>query len=312
MKARARLCLIFLDPESLRAGGGLLVYCGVFIVVGFAIQLLVAVTIHPSAGYGVTYVENWKDFCRDVLFFKGTVLVAALVSTLVMARIERRAILCYWRVTPKRTVRVFVGGAVSGFALFAASIGLIALWHGYTLGIPAMSAGEAVAAGAAWSVGAAIYAVGDTIALYGYPLFTLRRTAGFPLAGLLVGLGFVLCHIVWFDANLVGFAAILSQGIFLSLTVRQNWNLSLTAGIYGGIVLAQDFVFSVADSGTLMPLHLRTSYHFPPNWLDGASAGPKASLMSLVVFAAASMALLVAQRLKAGAEVAEESRQSAS
>lgn len=277
MKARTGLHQLFFGPEGLRAGWGVLVYSGIFILTNFGMVLLVAVTIHPRRyGYGVTYVEQWKDFCRDVLFFKGTILVAALVATLVMARIERRAILSYWRVAAKWTLRVFMRGAVAGFALFAATIGLIAMRNGYALGIPAMSASEAFPAGAAWAFGATIYSAADTLALYGYPLFTLRRAIGFPAAALLVALGFTLYHIVWFDATVLGLAAILSQGVFLSLTLRQNWNLSLTAGTYAGIVFAQDCVFSVADSGTLMPLHLRDSYHFPPNWLDGASAGPKA------------------------------------
>jgi uncharacterized protein len=299
MNARAGLRQIFVSSEGLRAGWGLLVYCCVSVMVAFVIMFLVAATTHLPNGYGVTYAQQWWDFCRDVLFFKGIVLVAALLATLAMARIEGRAILSFWKVTPNRSIYLFAGGAASGFALFATVIGLIALCHGYTLGVPAMSIKEAIPAGVAWFVGATIYGVGQILILYGYPLFTLRRSIGFPLAGLLTALGFVLFNIVWFDADILGFTAILSQGIFLSLTLRKYWNLSLTAGVYSGIVFAQDFVFSVSDSGTLMPFHLRTSYHFPPNWLDGASAGPKASLMSLIVFSTASAALVVAQRLKA-------------
>jgi hypothetical protein len=269
-----------------RALGGLLVYVLLFAAMGVAVSALIATTLHPRMTY-----EVWPY----LIPFKGAVLVAALTSTAVLSRIERTSIHSYWGARGG-TLRRFTSGAVVGFALFSASIGLIALWHGYSLGTAAMSARQAITAGIVWIVAATIYAVGDSIALFGYPLHTLRRWIGFAPAAVVIGLIFVLCHIVWFDASVVGFAAILTQGLFLCATMWHNSDISFTAGIYAGTVFAQDFVFSVADSGTLFALHLRNSYHHPPDWLDGASAGPKASLMSFVVYLSALIALVFIER----------------
>lgn len=270
-----------------RALWGLLVYVLVFAAVGIAVSALIATTLHPRMKY-----EVWPY----LIAFKGAVLIAALTSTAVLSRIERTSIHSYLGEARGATLRRFTSGAGVGFALFSASIGLSALWHGYSLGTAAMSARQAITAGILWIVAATIYAVGDSVALFGYPLYSLRRWIGFAPAAVVIGVIFVLCHIVWFDASVLGFAAILTQGLFLCATMCQNPDIRFTAGIYAGTVFAQDFVFSVADSGTLFALHLRNSYHHPPDWLDGASAGPKASLMSFVVYLSALICLIFLQR----------------
>jgi hypothetical protein len=282
---------VFFGAEHLRAGWRLLIYCSTLVAALFAV--LLAIALQPVR---LSRVDPWELFVLWVLLPYAALLLAATLATFVVSRLEKSQMRAYWGLVPGRVTQRFGIGALIGFGLFASSIGLIALGRSYSFGVPALHGTQALAAAGAWVVGASLYAVAGSLALYGYPLATLRRSIGFMPAATVAALVFAFFHIVWYDATVLGFLAILSQGMFLSLTMRRGGNIAFTAGIYAGIVFAQDFVFSVADSGLLMPLHLRNSYHHPPNWLDGASAGPKASVMSLLVFACASLVLFLADR----------------
>jgi hypothetical protein len=227
-----------------------------------------------------------------LLALKSAILFSSLISTWMMSRIENRPILGYLRASTGPSIRRFCSGVGLGAALMAGCIGLIRVCHGYEFGTPEISGWEAVGYAAVWIVVATAYGVGDSIVLFGYPLFTLTRTIGFWGASVLLSLTFVLLHIVWFDANAIGFVAIFCQGLFLCASVRRSGDVATAAGLYAGIVFVQDFVFSVADSGTLYSGHLRNAWFHGPYWLTGVSAGPKASLMALAVYSVALLLVL--------------------
>lgn len=55
--------------------------------------------------------------------------------------------------------------------------------------------------------------------------------------------------------------------------------LWLSVGVHAASVLAEDFLFSVPDSGGVYTGHLVSSQFSRPAWLNGGAAGPEGSVL---------------------------------
>ena len=67
-------------------------------------------------------------------------------------------------------------------------------------------------------------------------------------------------------------------------------------GRHAGGVFAEDFLFSLPDSGVEYTGHLSNASLHGPEWLAGGSVGAEASVVALIVFVAALLTLIFAYR----------------
>jgi uncharacterized protein len=293
MSVTTLLRKIFRGPLGLRCGWGLAIYAATVVVIylacwQIAFQILKVDT--PLEGSHLPFM-HYQYYA--LLLDESILLLAALGATWLMSRVKSEKLTTYFSATFNNADRLlrFLSGAAVGAVLVASYIGIIYAADGYRIGASRLHGWSIALYGAAWVGVAAVYGVADTILIFGYPLTAMRKNIGVQAASVLAAIGFVFRHILWFDASVVSFFALLVQGLLLCAIVFRYGTAS-TAGVYVGSVFAQDFLFSVSDSGTSYTGHPRDSYFEGPFWLTGVSGGAKASLPALAVYLLALVVVL--------------------
>ena len=80
--------------------------------------------------------------------------------------------------------------------------------------------------------------------------------------------------------------AVVAIGFFFCLTLRRTGDLWWAVGFHMAWDWGESFLYSVPDSGTLLPRHLLNSSFQGPDWLTGGSVGPEGSYLVFVVIGA--------------------------
>jgi uncharacterized protein len=254
----------------------LVLYAALLIAGLRGFSLLVKAGLH---GLGVHFGHPGGAHPVESLILSQLVILAsAAVATAVLLRTDRE------RVPPMLPVSAlggarFLKGVFFGVAGMAVLMGAIAWAGGYRITGLALS-GPAVAGYAAlWAGGAAINGVAENLALLGYPLLRTARTLGFVPAILLMSALFAIAHMGNPGENPLGIASVFLTAVLFAAAIWWTGDLWLSAGIHAGLVLAEDFLFSVPDSGQVYTGHLVSSEFSGPAWLSGGSAGPEGSVL---------------------------------
>jgi membrane protease YdiL (CAAX protease family) len=75
-------------------------------------------------------------------------------------------------------------------------------------------------------------------------------------------------------------------GFFLCLTLRRTGDLWWAVGFHMAWDWGESYLYSVPDSGAMLPGHLLHSSLHGPVWLTGGSVGPEGSYLVFVVIGA--------------------------
>ena len=75
-------------------------------------------------------------------------------------------------------------------------------------------------------------------------------------------------------------------GLFWSFTLRRTGNLWFAVGMHAGFDFGETFLFSVPNSGLVMPGHLSNAVLHGPAWLTGGTPGPEASVFDFAILIA--------------------------
>jgi len=79
--------------------------------------------------------------------------------------------------------------------------------------------------------------------------------------------------------------------LLLALTLKRTGNLWLAVGWHAAFDFGESFLFSVPDSGTLLPGHLSNATLHGPAWLTGGTVGPEGSIFSFITLGVAAFAI---------------------
>ena len=83
----------------------------------------------------------------------------------------------------------------------------------------------------------------------------------------------------------MGIASVFLTVLVMAVTVWLTGDLWLSVGIHAGIIIAEDLVFSVPDSGVFYTGGLLVGHLTGPAWLSGGDAGPEGSIFAFPMFA---------------------------
>ncbi len=269
---------IFLGPNGIRAGWRAALYVAFFMLIELVLQSLIA--LNPFASVA--------DLLRtpEALLIRELVLIAGAVGAAqVMALIEGRTIGAYgvpWRGAFRAR---FWQGTVWGIAQLSAIMLLIAAWHGYTFGGLALGGGALIEFAVRWA--AVFLAVGfaEEFLFRGYLQFTLAEGMGFWPTALLLSLIFGAVHLHNPGEGVVGALSVFTIGVFLCLTLRRTGDLWLAIGWHAAFDFGETYLYSVPNSGLVMPGHLLAASLHGARWLTGGSVGPEGSAFSFAVLA---------------------------
>jgi membrane protease YdiL (CAAX protease family) len=271
---------IFLNPRGLRSGWRLLIFVGIFVALGFAVDR----TIHRLPFFA--RLIQLPDFHPvGLAYAEVEALVQVWTATWVMARIERRRFADYG--IPARPFGgEFWEGTLWGIASTTLLIGLIAVSGGYRIVALNVHGSGLWYFTALWLVANLLIGFSEELQFRAYLLTTLADGIGFWAAAVLLSIGFGALHYFlkpherWED-----FASTGLLGLFMCATLRRTGSLAFAIGFHAAFDFANLFVWS-GQNGGQWPVGRLFETRWPgPLWLTGGPLGPEASWMVFPVIA---------------------------
>jgi hypothetical protein len=260
--------------DGLRAGWRLLIYAIFVAALGFGIELLIHQFPAPARGqFSLTYqlVQESAQFA---------VLSCA---SLIMSWIEKRPAGAYGLPLKGAFKGLFWQGYLFGLCEISTVIGIIAICGGYSFGTLALHGTEIVRWGSMWAVFFLSVAFYEEFLFRGYTQFTLADGIGFWPAAAALSIAFGLVHLSNPGEAPVGIAGVMLVGLFWCFTLRRTGSLWFAVGMHASFDFGETFLYSVPDSGLLLPGHLSNAVLHGPAWLTGGAAGPEASVFDFLI-----------------------------
>jgi membrane protease YdiL (CAAX protease family) len=266
---------LFLGPEGLRPGWGFAFYAAMF----FPLQRI-AVRLAWAWNFGARGL--WSAMLEEL-----GILLAAVIPSLVLARIERRPWGSYG--LPRRQLfgKLFWIGAGWGFAGISLLMLTLCGLGVFDVGHLALHGARIARFAAFWAAMFLLVGLSEEFRFRGYVQFALGRGIGFWPAAALLSVVFGMIHLGNEGENWVGLLGAAAIGFFFCLTLRRTGSLWFAVGFHAAWDWGETFFYSVPDSGTVWPGHLlNSSLHGKP-WLTGGTVGPEGSVLCFVVIALA-------------------------
>lgn len=264
---------LFEGPDGLRAGWRIFVYLGMGAVIFFLLSAFVSVI--PDRASGI-----WRD-----MFMEAVMAISALLPGFVMARIENRPFGVYGLPGRNAFGKQFWLGAVWGIASFSFLMLLLRGIGVFTLGRLALHGERALKFAVLWAIYFVLVGFFEEFAVRGYMQFTLGNSIGFWPSALLLSLLFGAFHSFNPGEVWIGELGAMAIGFFFCLTLRRTGSLWFAVGMHASWDWAESYLYSLPDSGGMVPGHLLHSSLHGPRWLTGGSVGPEGSVLLFVVIA---------------------------
>jgi membrane protease YdiL (CAAX protease family) len=265
---------IFLNAEGLRAGWRLLMYLVFVAILFFALKTI--------------SMQFWKS--TPGVFSYGTIFLSELIgfvsvfgAAVAMSFIEHRAIGVYGLPVSGAFGKLFWQGCLLGIVEISLLMGLISAFHGYSFGPLALHGPEILRWAVLWALCLLFVGLFEELLFRGYSLFTLVSGIGFWPAAILLSLLFAAVHLQNSGEGLIGVAAVFVVGMLWCFTVRRTGSLWFAVGMHAAFDFGETFLYSVPDSGMLLPGHLSNATMQGPAWLTGGSVGPEASVFDFLL-----------------------------
>jgi len=269
---------IFLGPNGVRAGWRAALFVALFLLFvslgGSALRLLrlsVPGPITPS-------VLGTQE---------GLAAICAIVAALIMSRLERRRFGDYGMPVTQAFGKNFCLGAVWGIAAITALMLVIRAFGGYSFGMVDLSPSGVVRYALEWAAVFCLVGIFEEFFFRGYLQFTLSSGMGFWPAALLLSFAFGAVHLRNPGEGPVGALSVFVIGMFLCFTLSRTGTLWFAIGFHAAYDFGETYVYSVPDSGFVMPGHLLASSFHGPAWLTGGTVGPEGSVFDFVIMAIA-------------------------
>jgi membrane protease YdiL (CAAX protease family) len=265
---------IFSNAEGLRAGWRLLLYVVITAVFFLGLKMLLMQFHRATPG----------KFSFDSLLYSELIgFISAFGAAVVMSFLEHRQVGCYGLAVQQAFGKLFCQGVLLGFLEISAVIGLIYAFGGYSFGPLALHGVQVVHWAILWALCLTFVGLFEEFLFRGYTLFTLSSGIGFWPAAIVLSLLFAGVHLQNSGEGLVGVASVFVVGLLWCFTVRRTGSLWFAVGMHAAFDFGETFLYSVPDSGMVLPGHLSDATLHGPAWLTGGSVGPEASLFDFVL-----------------------------
>jgi uncharacterized protein len=261
---------IFLGKHGLRSGWRLLIYIALVAGLSALINTIIRVVFHPRPGV----INGWTILGQELLAFSLVFGVALLMS-----RIEHRPAGAYGLPGSALFGGNFWLGFLFGFVEISLLIGLISAFGGYKFGSLALQGGEIVKMGLLYLAGFTSVGLFEEFAFRGYTQFTLADGIGFWPAAIILSVLFGAGHLANPGEGPVGAASVVLIALLFCFSLKRSGSLWYAVGLHAAFDWGESYVYSVPDSGLLVPGHLSNAVlQAGPKWLTGGSIGPEGSV----------------------------------
>jgi uncharacterized protein len=263
---------IFIGADGLRPVWCLLLYALLVFGIGFGLSSLMRVAQIDN------FSKVWSFLSRET----GAML-SAIVPGFIMAKIEGRPFGAYGLPRQSAFNKLFWAGMIWGIGGLTALMLTLRGMHAFYFGGAALHGLRVFKFALFWIVFFLIVAFFEEFLLRGYTQFTLARGITFWPAALLLSIAFGAIHLGNQGEDRIGALGAAAIGLFFCLTLRRTGNLWFAVGMHTSWNWGETYLYSVPNSGMVVPGHLLKSSFQGPSWLTGGSVGPEASLFVFVL-----------------------------
>ena len=266
---------VFVGPDGMYPGTRWLIYLAMGGIV-LLIEGTIMHFVHPHSGGPV-----WWTMVAET-----TMLVAAILPGFVMARIEDRPFGEFGLPARGAFGRNFWVGALWGIASLTVLMLVLRATGAFAFGSLDLHGGRIVKFALYYAVFFLLTGFFEEFLLRGYSQWVLTKGMNFWPAAALLSISFGAIHGFNPGEAKIGLVAVVGIGFFFCLTLRRTGDLWWAVGFHMTWDWGESYLYSVPDSGTVLPGHLLNSSFHGPDWLTGGSVGPEGSYLVFVVIAA--------------------------
>jgi len=267
---------LFLGPGGLRPGWRIFLYLGMGIICFLILSSFRHLIPSRDAGY------LWQE-----LYIEIVLVVSSLAPALIMGRIEKRQFCAYWLPLRQARGKWFGIGLLWGILALSGLVLLIHLSGDFSYGHVVLHKFRILKFAVFWGVYFLLVGIFEEFTFRGYTLFTLTQGIGFWPAAFLFSFVFGALHLIGnVGETWVGSLCAALIGLFFCFTLRRSGTLWFAVGMHASWDWGESFLYSVPDSGEIIPGHLINSSFHGSRWLTGGSVGPEGSVLVFVVIAA--------------------------
>jgi len=263
---------VFIGPDGMYAGTRWLIYlamAGIVLLIEGAIMHFV----HPHAGGPV-----WWSMVAE-----ASMLLAAILPGLVMARIEGLPFGDFGLPARGAFGRNFWVGTLWGIASLTVLMLVLRAAGAFTFGSLNLHGGRILKFALYYALLFLLTGFFEEFLLRGYSQWVLTKGMNFWPAAALLSISFGAIHSANPGEAKTGLVAAGLIGFFLCLTLRRTGDLWWAVGFHMAWDWGESYLYSVPDSGAILPGHLINSSLHGPVWLTGGSVGPEGSYLAFVV-----------------------------
>jgi len=257
---------VFIGPEGLRPVWRFLLYLLMYCALRLGLPVLISSALADAP-------RIWLLLLVELGF-----VVIAYAPALVLARMENRPFGDYGLPLRHAFGRLFWVGAAWGLLSLTALLLTLRVAGIFRIEGFALHGMRTLKFAVFWGAFFLLVGVYEEFFTRGYTQFTLTQAVGFWPSAVLLSLGFGLLHLGNLGETSIGILGAIAIGFFFCLTLRRTGNLWFALGFHAAWDWAESYLYSVPDSGTVVPGHLlQTSFRGSP-WLSGGSVGPEGSV----------------------------------
>ena len=271
---------VFLGPGGLRPGWRIFFYLGMGVICFLILSSFRHLIPSRDAGY------LWQE-----LYIEIVLVMSSLAPAFLMARIEKRQFCAYGLPLRQARGKWFCIGLLWGILALSVLVFLIHLTGDFSYGHIVLHKFRILKFAVFWGVYFCLVATFEEFTFRGYTQFTLSRAIGFWPAAFLFSFVFGALHLIGnVGETWIGSLCAAAIGLFFCFTLRRTGTLWFAVGMHASWDWGESFLYSVPDSGEIIPGHLiRSSFH-GSHWVTGGSVGPEGSVLVFVVIAAVWLA----------------------
>lgn len=279
----------FVGPNGIRAGWRLLIFLVFFVCImqsfGFVFHHIPAVSAWHRA------LPKNEMTGAGTIFDEGFMVLGLFIAALLMSLIEKRTFADYYLPPNQAFGKRFWQGIPYGFAMLSLLVGMIALFHGFSIESLALAGGTALKFGALYAIGFLLVGLFEEFSFRGYMQSTLGSGIGFWPAAILLSLLFGAIHLQNLNEAPVGAVMAGSFGLLAAFSLRRTGNIWFPIGMHAAWDWGETYFYSTPDSGFLAQGHLMNSSFHGPVWLTGGAVGPEGSAFALLVLVIAGIGI---------------------
>jgi uncharacterized protein len=223
-----------------------------------------------------------------VLFEKALLFVCTVILTLIFGVFEHRSLADYGLPLQKIFGKDFWAGALWGFGILTANIGLMVLFRAYSFGSLALTAVGILKQALLWAVAYLAVGIAEEFAFRGYLQYTLTWGMGFWPAAVVTSILFGLIHLD-VQAPWRAIANIAVLALFVCMALRRTGSLWFPIGSHMAFDWGNAFFYS-ADRTQVQGHLFNASLHGSP-WFSGDAAGPEGNIFNVFLVVAGILLL---------------------